>query len=98
MQVVQQSHPLSLICVHQPQQCCPAGDEGSEARQSPSLPSTLPHSQLHFPHHSVTSAERSEVTITPGSSPPTELAIPEMPCPFKHICPHLWAPDDPVLG
>lgn len=85
--------------VRQPQQRCPAGDEGSEAQQSPSLQAPTPLPTPFFLTTVVTCLCRAQQSPSPqGISPPSELPIPEMPA-FKRICPHLWAPeDDPVLG
>ena len=64
---------------------------------SPRACKHLPHSQLHFSSPQCYLCRAQWSTSPQGTSPPTELPIPEMPA-FKHICPHLWALDDPVLG
>lgn len=84
MQVVQQSHPLSPSHVHQPQQCCPAGDEGSEARQSPSLQAPTPLPTPFF-LTTVLPLQSAVVTITPGSKPSDRAGNPRDACLQTHL-------------
>lgn len=84
MQVVQQSHPLSPSHVHQLQQRCPAGDEGSEARQSPSLQAPTPFPTPFF-LTTVLPLQSAVVNITPGNKPSNRAANPRDACLQTHL-------------